>query len=219
MRTDDEGTYFELSPSNFFEVHLEILNFKGKTLPSLTSKEGKKFLLPDPNLLTNEEVFARVGLAYNNDGILLRLESDKPVEKVFYPEFRDGDSFEVFIDTRDVKTSGFATRFCHHFFFLPELIDGRSGGEITRFRTEESHQIADHKELIVKAHTSSKNYILEVFIPAHCLHGYNPLEFDRIGFTYRINRPQDPPQHFAVLADEFKIEEQPSLWTSVTLKP
>ncbi|CDR32852.1 hypothetical protein [Criblamydia sequanensis] len=218
LTRDDDESYFELSPANFFEVSYEVPFLSGKNLPSLTSKEGKKFTLPSPDFLTGEETFASIGLGYNLEGIALRVEVQKPVERVFYPEIREGDSFEVFIDTRDLKTTGYATRFCHHFFFLPELVDGRKAGEITRFRGEESHPIADHNELSLKIHTTKKNYTLEIFIPSHCLYGFDPVEFDRIGFTYRINRPQEASQHFTVLSDEFKVEDQPSLWSSLTLK-
>jgi hypothetical protein len=138
-------------------------------------------------------------------------------QRVTYPDIARGDSVELFFDTRDVKTSGFNTRFCHHFFFLPEAVDGHQAGEITRFRTEDIHELCDPKELKVKSQLKSNSYQMQIFIPAHCLHGYDSEQFDRLGFTYRINRPDGPSQHFSVVTDDYQVEQQPSLWSSVRL--
>ena len=58
---------------------------------------------------------------------------------------------------------------------------------------------------------------LQIFIPAECLHGYDPEQFDRLGFSYRINRYALPPQHFSVVTKEYQIEQQPSLWSHMRL--
>jgi hypothetical protein len=49
------------------------------------------------------------------------------------------------------------------------------------------------------------------------LYGYDPKQFDRVGFTYRINRHGGNPQHFAVVSKDYQIDQQPSLWGSIKL--
>lgn len=217
-RDEEERLPLALAPINFFEIRVKAPYHGGKALSSLTAKEGKAFCLPDLSFLTSDESFGAVGLGWNEEGILIRAEIDKPFEAAFFPDVMEGDSLEIFIDTRDVKTSGFATRFCHHFVFLAEETDGKFGAEISRFRQEDSHPLCDHNDLIVKPKRTKNSYCLDIFIPASCLFGYDIAEFNRIGFTYRINRCGGLPQHFTVRSDDYRIEDQPSLWASVQLE-
>jgi hypothetical protein len=121
------------------------------------------------------------------------------------------------IDTRDIKTSGYNTRFCHHFFFLPEAVDERTCGEITHFRTEDRHPLCNAEKLQITTKKGSLHYQMEIFLPKEVLHGYDPSQVDRLGFTYRFNRKNDDPQLFCCSSFEFTIEEQPSLWSSLKL--
>ena len=121
------------------------------------------------------------------------------------------------IDTRDLKSAGFNTRFCHHFYFLAQAVEGQQAGEITHFRTEDRHPLCDSQALECQIKSSSKDYILQIFIPSQCLYGYDPKQFDRLGFTYRINRVGGHPQHFTVVSEEYQIDQQPSLWGSLRL--
>lgn len=216
-KEEEEGLPLAIAPINFFEIRIKAPYHAGKALPALTTKEGKLFCLPDLAFLTSDDSIGAVGLGWNEEGILLRAEIDKPFEAAFYPDVMEGDSLEVFIDTRDVKTSGFATRFCHHFIFLAEETDGKLGAEVSRFRQEDSHPLCDHHDLIVKSKKTKTSYSLDIFIPASCLFGYDTAEFNRIGFTYRINRCGGLPQHFTVRSEDYRVEDQPSLWASVQL--
>lgn len=156
-------------------------------------------------------------MGWNSEGLYFACEVSTPFQDVFYPEVSRGDSLELFLDTRDVKTSGYNTKFCHHFFFLPQEINSIKAGEITRFRTEDAHDLCDPKELQLHSALLKNGYSLKIFIPSQCLYGYDPEQFNRFGFTYRVNRLGGKPQHFAAVTDEFAIEQQPSLWSSVAL--
>ncbi|OJU81766.1 MAG: hypothetical protein BGO10_07725 [Chlamydia sp. 32-24] len=211
---------FSLKPASFFQMsadckHIEI--GPSHPFPQISKQTKKRYLLPDTSGLCGEQKFADVYIAWNQEGIELLLEVSQPLEKVIYPDFSKGDSFEVMVDTRDVKTSGYNTKFCHHFVFLPEPIEGKQGMEITRFRQEDSHELCSPDDLLVQANLASKKYSLSVFIPTHCLHGFDPQNFGFIGFTYRVNRFQDLPQHFSAVSKDYQIEQQPSLWASLKL--
>jgi hypothetical protein len=169
--------------------------------------------------LCGEESFAVIAMGWNAEGIECLITIESPFVKAFFPDITRGDSVELFFDTRDVKTSGFNTRFCHHFFFLAEPVEGRQAGELTRFRTEDTHVLCDPAALKVQAKTKSRTQTLHIFIPAQCLHGYDPEQFSRLGFSYRVNRAEGFAQHFTVLSEDYQIEEQPSLWSSLRLVP
>lgn len=209
-----------LAPINFMQVSCNCKKLTGSSLPQSKTKEGKHYLLPRSSALCHEEAFADVALGWSKEGIAAQVIVHQPCRRTLFPELQKGDSVEFFIDTRDVKTSGYNTRFCHHFYFLPEAMEGHRAGELTRFRTEDAHPHCDPAALEVKTATHAGSYEMHIFIPAECLFGYDPDQFDRMGFSYRINRPDGPSQHFSVKTEEFKrIEEQPSLWSSMRFVP
>jgi len=179
--------------------------------------EKKKYRLPSTDPWTGEEIFAQVAMGWGGEGLHFAIDVDQKFQEAFYPEVSRGDSVELLIDTRDVKTSGYNTRFCHYFFFLPVDVDGHQKGEITRFRTEDAHPLCEAKELKLQVQTGRSSYHMKIFIPSSCLNGYDPEQCNHIGFTYRINRYGGEPQHLSVLSQEFGMEQQPSLWSSVRL--
>lgn len=211
---------FSLTPVNFFQLGLECRHLEyasPSSFPKFPKVKIDKYLLPDTSLLCGEYPFAQVAMGWNGEGVEVYVLVDQPMVKSSYPDIQRGDSVELFFDTRDVKTTGFNTRFCHHFFFLAESLEGRQTGEITRFRTEDVHELCDPNELKVKVQSRSESYAMQIFIPSQCLHGYDPDQFNRLGFTYRINRASGKPQHFSVISGEYQIEQQASLWSSLQL--
>lgn len=182
-------------PIDFFTVQIDL--------------QKKKRLLPDFSDLLSEDPFAQVSMGWEQTGLSFEIDVKQP--------FAEGDSVELFIDTRDLKTAGFITRFCHHFVILPKAMDGIIAQEITAFRTDDRHELCDGSAIEVKSEFQKRGYTLNIFIPAECLHGYDPSSFERLGFTYRINRFGGDPQHFAVSSDYFNIEKEPSLWSSMSL--
>lgn len=202
-------TLFEFTapflPVDFFTVELQ-------------AKLGKELSLPDTSELLGEEHFAKVSLSPSQVGIRIKADVRKPFEETQYPDYDKGDSLELFIDTRDLKTAGFMTRFCHHFLILPQSENGVTSREVTRFRTEDTHPLCDPADLEVTMKPSSSRYALDVFIPAQALHGYDPSAFKRLGFTFRLNRYRGDPQHFVLSSKLYKITDHPSYWASIELK-
>lgn len=210
-----DENFLPLSPLPFFQVQTPCYHLAAKDAELEVKK--KEYLLLSLDKLTQEEPFAVLHMGWNQNGLYFFVEVEKPFQDAFYPEVSRGDSVELFIDTRDVKTTGFVTKFSHHFFFLPQSVDGHKAGEITRFRAEDAHELCDPQDLHLKSEIKKNGYHLNIFIPTQCLSGYDPDQFGRLGFTYRVNRLGNPPQHFSVLSSEFKIEQQPSLWSSLNL--
>lgn len=204
-----------LVPMEFFSMEGEF--HYSKSLPS--SKQMRRdFMLFDASSWTGEEHFADVAAFWNESGLYFNVYVNQPFQEACYPRFSEGDAVELFLDTRDLKTAGFATRFCHHFLFLPQAIQGVQVQELTRFRTEDTHPLCDAADLQVSAVFLKTSYELHIFIPAHCLHGYDPFSFERIGFTYRIHRFRGQPQHFSLISRHFTLEQHPRLWASLILR-
>ncbi len=200
-----------LSPVQFFGLTADCQFLRGALKPE------KGHLLPSTNDLLDEESFADVYCAWNFEKLCFYFAVHRPFQKVGEADFRKGDSIEIFIDTRDLKTKGVVTRFCHHFVLFPVETQHFLGREITRFRNEDTHRLCHPEDLQATADLDNDSYRLSIEIPAHCLHGYDPLSFSRIGFTYRINRFEAPPQHFAVSSQEYNIEQHPATWGTLKL--
>jgi hypothetical protein len=100
---------------------------------------------------------------------------------------------------------------------LPETVEEVHAGELTRFRSEDVHELCQGSALQVNTQKKRDGYSLQIFIPSNCLFGYDPEQFDRLGFTYRINRADGSPQHFCVSTEDYAIEQNPSLWSSMRL--
>jgi hypothetical protein len=205
-----------ITPINFFQIFIECPYLTPGFPQSSLSKEVK-YRLPDTSTLCHESPFAEIAMGWNFEGIEVHAAISQPFCRASFPNVIQGDSLELFFDTRDLKGTGFNTRFCHHFYFLPEHVEGAIAGEITRFRSEDAHELSDPSELKVKSLVKKSGYSLQVFIPSQSLFGYDPEQFDRLGFAYRVNRAGGSSQHFCVVTEDYQIEQQPSLWSSVKL--
>lgn len=213
-----EDNPIQLTPVGFFA-----LGFDCRSLPVIKGSDPyptpsfPKYALPETGFLCHEKAFAEISMGWNEDGLAFQVKAKAAPVQSSFPSIENGDSVELMIDTRDLKTSGFNTRFCHHFFFLPQSIEGHTAGEITHFRTEDTHPLCEASDLYVETKVNGNGYVMKIFIPAKCLHGYDPKQFDRLGFTYRINRFSGLSQHFSVVTAEYSIDQQPSLWSSIRL--
>jgi len=199
----------ELSPfpaASFFNVSVKI-----------KKKVGRLSYLPDTAGLVNEKSFARVAVTWASGGLTLHIHIKKPLEESLYPKYREGDSVEFFFDTRDLKNAQSVHRFCHHFIFLPEEVDGVRAQEMTRFRSDEAHELAAPELFVVQTTVNRRDYEMEIHIPKEALHGYEPSEFKRLGFAYRINRSGGDPQHFSLSSRFFSLEKHPGLWATLIL--
>ncbi len=203
-----------LFPETFFDASADLL--RSAELPK--GRGRKKFLLPDTSSFLDEEKFADMYMAWDYTGISLCCHVAQAFTDCVYPRFDEGDSLEVFIDTRDLKNPGVIHKFCHHFLFLPTEVQGVKALEITQFRGDDRHSLADPEELVVETVLEKKEYSLSIFLPKEVLHGYDPTAAARLGFSYRLHRPKGSSQHFTVSTRACSLERNPALWASLQLK-
>lgn len=199
-----------INPVGFFGLRFDILPCDA----AAPTKLAARYRLPDTTDLTGDYPEAEVRAGWSAEGLAFTIIVRSKFERAVYPQIDKGDAVELFIDTRDVKTSGFNTRFCHRFFFLPEASDGHQKGELTHFRTEDAHPHCEADDLGLSVEQSSTTCAYKIFIPSRCLVGYDTDQFQRIGLTYRIHVAGESPQHLSAMTSDFRIEEQPSLWAT-----
>lgn len=201
---------FDLLPVNYFPLEFDCRYSAGRKLT-------QNHKVPSTASLLCEEDFADFSLGWNEEGIAVFAAVGKPLEQSVYPDPEYGDSIEIFIDTRDIKSAGFNHRFCHHFVFLAEPVDGNQAMEATRFRTEDVHELCNPEDLEVKTFCKRSSYNMSIWIPASCLHGFDTRQFKRLGFTYRINRSGGDAQHFSIHTAEYQIDQNSALWSTMRL--
>ncbi len=200
--------------AQFFQVYFDMA--KAKTLPA-KKKYQKPFLLPDTSDLLLEDRFADVSSCYNGNGIGVSILVNKPFEDVSFPQVTYGDSLELFIDTRDLKSARILHKFCHHFVFFPKDVAGVQAMELTKFRGDDTHELCQSSDLHVSTTFHKKSYEMDVWIDQKALFGFDPSRFDRLGFSYRINQKKGESQHFNVSSKDATFEKHPNLWGTFNL--
>lgn len=203
-----------LSPSLFFTFACDILYASDLDFKTCF----KRFFLPNLEEMCHEEHFAKMAASWHENGMTFAIEVNHPFTKSDYPNYERTDAIELLIDTRGIENAQIFHRFCHHFVILSAKNHDVSALEITRFRQEERHELADPKDIQVKREFSQKKYQVKVHLPSHILHGYDPSEFKVLKFFARIHRAGGNPNHFGVSSKDYQVMTTPLLWTSLNLK-
>lgn len=198
-------------PIDFFQITLQAQPYNHK------EKWSKKHLLPNFSNLLSDPFFASVSMGIHQKGIHFHIAFLQAFSDCQLPNYQKGDSVEIFIDTRDLKSAGYLNKFCHHFIFLPIEVDGVKAMEVTTFRTDDRHELCESELLKVDSTFKKKSFEMEIEIPSRCLVGYDPTSFDRMGFTYRINRHVGNPQHFSLSSKYLTVEKESKKWSTVRL--
>jgi hypothetical protein len=166
--------------------------------------------------------FADVRLAWNESGIGFQVEvsgkDQLPQGDVARPRSSDGAS--LWIDTRDARTSHRASRYCHQFHFLPT--GGGPDHDAPAFvqakinRALHDAPLSPASAVPFRVTRNKSGYLLEAFLPAAALHGFDPEQNRRLGFTYAVRDAELGEQVLSV-GSEFPYQEDPSLWSVLEL--
>lgn len=202
--------------------------FAVRYVPGLP-RRGKKLLgLPDecvlPSLagLAGRSEFGEVRVAWNERGmgISVRVEGTSHLPVCDPERLGETDGLRVWIDTRCTQTVHRAGRFCHQFELLPT---GRGDDGLQPVatlwpvaRASEDPPPYDSELLPIHSEVNRKGYLLEAWLPADALHGFDPSDQKRLGFTYALHDQELGLQCLSV-HPEFPFPSDPSLWCTLEL--
>jgi hypothetical protein len=180
------------------------------------------YRLPNFAELEQRPAVADVRVAWSEAGLALTVcvegKQQPPWCRATRPE--DSDSFQVWIDTRDVHNVHRAGRFCHRFVFLPtgggRRLDEPAAHWLSINRAREQPRPIAPELLKVRSETRASGYVLDVLIPAEALTGFDPQEHPRLGFTYAVIDRELGEQTFGV-GSPMPYQEDPSLWATLEL--
>jgi hypothetical protein len=201
-----------LNPLNFFDTEIDVFEFE-----NFSKLKNKKNKLENFSKYLNQEDAADCYVGFNKNGLYFHFDVKQPFTKSTYPEVKTGDSIELFIDTRNLKTKGYITKFCHHFVFFIEEIQNFKAKEITKFSANDMHKICDFNLLKSNVIIKKDSYSIDITIPKECLYGFDIDNFSKIGFCYRVNRYLKTSLNFIVSNNEHNIERSPHLYPSLYL--
>ncbi len=179
------------------------------------------YLLPDLMGVDGQESFASLYMAWNESGLFFGLEVKRKTRYKIDPrDYAKGDCLELWIDTRDVKDVHRANRYCYHFYFLPGGT-GRSGRQpigrqTTIDRAREQAPPCPEDSIQLGLRRLKRMYQLEIALPAAGLSGFQPGEFDRLGFTYLLHDSEHGVQSWSG-GQDLPVDRDPSTWGTLEL--
>ncbi len=88
--------------------------------------------------------------------------------------------------------------------------------QIPILRAREEAPRANIAELRLAASVSKTGYILEAWLPASVLYGFDPEVQPRLGFYYAL-RDSELGEQFLSVGPEFPFAVDPSLWSTLEL--
>ena len=178
-------------------------------------------LVPELGFLEDIPKVADVYMAWNEKGLYFAVDVRKqhPV-KSSYTRHWTGDSFQIWLDTRDVKTARRAGRYCHQFNCLPTGGGPHEDQPIVKptqvDRAKERWNAPPPEAIPIASHITSGGYTMEIALPQEVLSGYDPDEFPRLGFTYYLNNSERPSQWWSAGRD-LRVYIDPSTWGTAVL--
>jgi Carbohydrate family 9 binding domain-like len=184
---------------------------------------------PDLNPLDDATSFAKLQAGWNEDGIGFRVTvagKKMPIAEI-PDEPRESDGFQLWLDTRNTQSIHRASRFCHHFAFLPASNASAGLGKKNGAGIAYQFAIALAKEDASSnraglLRTASKSqvggYVLDAWIPTETLTGYDPTANPLIGFYYVV-RDAELGEQFLAVGRDFPFDHDPSLWSTLELTP
>jgi hypothetical protein len=166
--------------------------------------------------------FADVRVAWNEFGlgVQVRVTGKDQAPLCDAARLRGSDGLTVWIDTRDGRSSHRASRYCHQFHLLPS--GGGPDHEDPVFtqtkinRALQDAPIAAAHAVPFRSQPARGGYLLEVFLPAGILNGFDPEQNPRLGLYYVVRDAEHGEQVLSV-GSEFPYGEDPSLWSVLEL--
>jgi hypothetical protein len=183
---------------------------------------GEEFRLLNCSDLEPGNKSVDVRAAWSDEGLVFAARVEGKTQAPWCRESRpdDSDGLRVWIDTRDTHNIHRATRFCHQFIFMPtgtgRGLEEPVAEQLLINRARENAKPIRPGILQIRREKRVDGYILEAFVSAAALTGFDPAEHPRLGFTYALVDRELGEQTFSCPSD-FPYRDDPSLWSTLEL--
>ncbi len=211
-----------VAPRFLFRFSMPLLHCS-KTWSAAGVQLSEKFRLLDLAQLDGEKPLADVRLAWSEEGIFVNVRTEGKRQPPWCRESRleDSDGVQLWVDTRATHNIHRASRFCHRFAFMPagggRKYDEPMADQLLIHRARENARPIRPDQIKVRSEKRINGYLLEGFIPAAALTGYDPSDHPRLGFTYAVLDRELGLQTFSA-GSAFPYQEDPSTWATLELE-
>ena len=173
--------------------------------------------------LEGQSGWAKVRLGWNAGGLGITVVADGVADQQLVRDRPEGFAVvNLWVDTRDTRNVSRATKFCHR--FTARLQVHRVAAAIERGCDATPDRTGPGRcaDLPSPDHRSPNRagpigWVLELFLPAQALNGFDPDTNRRLGFAYQIADHVRDDQFLGV-GREFPLGENPSLWGTLELR-
>jgi hypothetical protein len=198
---------------------VDALPRKGKQLLKLT--DDCRLFWPGGDLKEGQQPL-KLRAAWNPKGIGITAEvtgkQHPAVSDIDRPD--ETDAVQIWINTRNTTTIHRANRLCHHFCLLPNGGGDTGLDSVVRqlpiARASEDPPISPPDKFTIRSERADDGYVLETWIPASCLNGFDPAESSQLAF-YAMLRDSEIGDHCLTVAAAFPFASDPSLWQTLDL--
>lgn len=128
------------------------------------------------------------------------------------------DSVEFWISTKPIaRDMGRFNADCHHFFFVPVDFPARNGvgGVVGRWHSPgdglAGHQVP-HPTAKHSIRVLPDRYVVEIFLPAAALNGFDPRQQPRMGFNVHVRDHQEALEYFWSAPKQVITQARPNTW-------
>lgn len=135
------------------------------------------------------------------------------------------DYAEFWLSTRPVASDeNRYDSYCQQFFFVPNSFpdaDGVTGvvGQWHRDGDAIKDNLIPHPLIQDAVRVLPDRYVVEMFIPAAAMHGYDPIGQPALAFNIHVRNFQHAQDYFWSAPKEVMTQERPSTWGTLYLQP
>ena len=164
-------------------------------------------VVPPPN--------AYVG--WRSDGLYMAVEvfDQDPIAAPINGRYWTRDMIEFWLSTRPISTdqTGF-NRYCHQFLFVPADPTGNNGiagavGQWHRPGDSLMDNLLPHPAIQYNCRILFDRYVVEMYIPAEWIHGWDPENFPSMAFNMNVRNYQHAAAYFWSAPKEMTTQTRP----------
>ena len=180
-------------------------------------------LLPSLGNLNGQANWSRIWVAWNPKGLAIAAEvTGKPGRVQDAHNSLSFDGINIWVDTRDTRDIHRASRYCHKLSVILSPKPKGDGLDVTTEPQKIARAAADAPlpeadSYLARAAWIRQGWLLEVFLPAETLQGFDPETNRRLGFNVQVCDLERGDEFLTGLGREFPQGEDPSLWATLEL--
>jgi hypothetical protein len=135
------------------------------------------------------------------------------------------DNVEFWISTKPVGSDQYAyDASCHQFFFVPNSFPGEDGlagivGQYHRDGDALKDSLIPHPAIKQVCRIFPDRYVVEIFVPAKALHGWDPKKQNALAFNIYFRNFQHALDYFWSAPKDVLTQLRPNTWGPIYLEP